>query len=104
MLQVIYFKENEKDIIEKLENEGLDTTTLGKKLEHLFQRVYNNYVGYYSFNQDKNTYKIIVLPKIIYINDQNKEEKFVNYLLHYLRVNSIYEFLYCQALLYFFVS
>jgi hypothetical protein len=55
-------------------------------------RIYNNFVGYYAFKQNNTIYKLMVLPKSIDIKSESKEKDFVNYLLHYHRVNNKYSF------------
>jgi len=91
MYETIFLKENEKDIFQALEDQGIDTKVFEHRLAHLFNKVYNNYVGYYVFKQDTKIYKLIVLPKTIKKSDQ-AEKEFVNYLLHYYRLNSVYSF------------
>jgi len=91
MYELILLKENEKDIFQALQEQGIDTKVFEYRLAHLFNRVYNNYVGYYIFKQDNKIYKLIVLPKTIKKSDQ-AEREFVNYLLHYYCLNSIYNF------------
>jgi len=91
MYELILLKENEKDIFQALQEQGIDTKVFEHRLAHLFNRVYNNYVGYYIFKQDNKIYKLIVLPKTIKKSNQ-AEREFVNYLLHYYRLNSIYNF------------
>jgi len=88
----IFLKENEKNIFLALQNQGIDTKVFEGKLADLFNRVYNNYVGYYIFRQDEKIYKLIVLPKTINIECDTKEKDFVNYLLHYHRINNKYAF------------
>ncbi len=92
MLKTIFLKENESDIFKALKAQGIDTKLFESKLANLFNRVYNNYVGYYIFKQDETVYKLIVLPKTIKDTSLTKEKEFVNYLLHYHRINSIYKF------------
>ena len=92
MIQTIYLKENEKNIFQALQEQGIDTKVFEYKLANLFNRVYNNFVGYYIFKQDDVLYKLIVLPKTIDKNSQTVEKDFVNYLLHYHRVNTKYKF------------
>jgi uncharacterized protein (UPF0335 family) len=91
MSETIFLKENEKDIFQALQEQGIDTKVFEHRLAHLFNRVYNNYVGYYVFKQDAKIYKLIVLPKTIKKSDQ-AEKAFVNYLLHYYRLNAVYSF------------
>lgn len=92
LINTIFLKENEKDIFLSLKNQGIDTKVFESKLADLFNRVYNNFVGYYLFKQDAILYKLIILPKSIAINSETKEKDFVNYLLHYHRVNNKYSF------------
>jgi len=92
MLKTIFLKENESDIFKALKAQGIDTKLFESKLANLFNRVYNNYVGYYIFKQGETVYKLIVLPKTIKDTSVTKEKEFVNYLLHYHRINSIYKF------------
>ena len=92
MYQTIFLKENEKDIFQALKKQGIKTKVFEHRLADLFNRVYNNYVGYYVFKQDDVVYKMIVLPKTIDPSDENAEKKFVDYLLHYYRINNIYKF------------
>jgi hypothetical protein len=54
--------------------------------------MYNNEVGYYIFEQVKQIYKIIILPKTIDEKSPTAQKDFVNYLLHYHRVNNKYRF------------
>jgi len=91
MYETIFLKENEKDIFQALQEQDIDTKVFEHKLAHLFNRVYNNYVGYYVFKQDSKIYKLIVLPKTIEISG-HAEKDFVSYLLHYYRLNSLYAF------------
>lgn len=88
----IFLKENEKNIFLSLENQGIDTKVFENKLANLFNRVYNNFVGYYIFKQNDIIYKLIILPKSIDIDSETKEKDFVNYLLHYHRINNKYPF------------
>ena len=92
MYQTIFLKENEKDIFQALKKQGIKIKVFEHRLADLFNRVYNNYVGYYVFKQDDVVYKMIVLPKTIEPSDENAEKKFVDYLLHYYRVNNLYKF------------
>ena len=91
LVKPIFLEEKEKDIFLSLENQGIDTKVFENKLADLFNKVYNNYVGYYIFKQNNIVYKLIVLPKSIDKNSKTKEKDFVNYLLHYLRVKSKYK-------------
>jgi len=91
LVKLIFLEENEKDIFTSLENQGIDTKIFENKLANLFNRVYNNFVGYYIFRQNDIVYKLIVLPKSIDKNSETKEKDFVNYLLHHLRVKSKYK-------------
>jgi len=92
LVKTIFLKENEKDIFLSLRNQGIDTKIFENRLADLFNRVYNNYVGYYIFKQNDALYRLIVLPKTISIDSDTKEKDFVNYLLHYHRINSKYGF------------
>jgi len=91
MYTTIFLRENEKDIFQTLKDQGIDTTVFEHYLADLFNRVYNNFVGYYLFKQDNIVYKIVVLPKTIKPSE-TAEKEFVNYLLHYYRINNIYKF------------
>ena len=91
MYQTIFIKENEKDVFGVLEEQGLDISTFQYHFNDLFKRVYNNQVGYYIIKQNKKVYKFIVLLKSIK-EGKEAERKFVNYLLHYYRINNIYNF------------
>lgn len=90
--KTIFLKESEKDVFATLQEQGIETKTFSEKFQYLFNKVYNNEVGYYSFIQDDVLYKFIVLPKSIGINDDEKEKSFVNYLLHYYRINNKYAY------------
>ena len=90
MYKTIFLKENEKDIFQALKDQGIKTKVFEHRLADLFNRVYNNYVGYYVFKQDDVVYKMIVLPKTIEPSD-SAEKEFVNYLLHYYRIKYIYK-------------
>ena len=92
MIQTIFLKENEKDIFQTLQNQGIDTTKFEKHFIDLFNKMYNNEVGYYIFKQDEIVYKIIILPKTIDKKNDNVQKDFINYLLHYYRVNNKYNF------------
>ncbi|MFK5976196.1 MAG: hypothetical protein QM493_06785 [Sulfurovum sp.] len=92
LIKTIFLKENEKDIFLSLRNQGIDTKVFESKLADLFHRVYNNFVGYYLFKQHKILYKLIILPKSISIDSDTREKDFVNYLLHYHRINNKYTF------------
>ena len=92
LIKIIFLKENERDIFLSLEDQGIDTKVFENKIANLFNRVYNNYVGYYTFKQDEKIYKLIVLPKTINANSDSAEKDFVNYLLHYHRINNKYRF------------
>jgi len=91
MYKTIFLKENEKDIFQTLKNQGIKTEVFEHHLAELFNRVYNNYVGYYVFKQDDIVYKMIVLPKTIEPSE-HAEKEFVDYLLHYYRIKNIYKF------------
>ncbi len=90
MYQTIFLRENEKDIFQALKNQGIKTKVFEYRLAELFNRVYNNYVGYYLFKQDDVVYKMIVLPKTIEPSD-SAEKEFVDYLLHYYRIKNIHK-------------
>lgn len=90
MYKTIFLKENEKDIFKALKDQGIKTKVFEHRLAELFNRVYNNYVGYYVFKQDDVVYKMIVLPKTIEASE-NAEKEFVDYLLHYYRIKNIYK-------------
>jgi len=90
MYKTIFLKENEKDIFLALKNQGIKTKVFEHRLVELFNRVYNNYVGYYVFKQDDIVYKMIVLPKTIEPSN-TAEKEFVDYLLHYYRIKNIYK-------------
>jgi len=91
MYQPIFLRENEKDILKALKKEGIKTEVFEHHLADLFNRIYNNFVGYYLFRQDGIVYKIIVLPKTIEPS-KSAEKEFVDYLLHYYRINNLYKF------------
>ena len=91
MYKTIFLKENEKDIFQALKKQGIKTKVFEHHLAELFNRVYNNYVGYYIFKQDDIVYKLIVLPKTIEPSD-SAEKEFVDYLLHYYRINNLHKF------------
>ena len=88
----IFLKENEKDIFRSLQNQGIDTTKFEHHFIDLFNKMYNNEVGYYIFEQDEHIYKIIILPKTIDEKSPTVQKEFVDYLLHYHRVNNKYKF------------
>jgi len=90
MYKTIFLKESEKDIFQALKNQGIKTEVFEHRLSELFNRVYNNEVGYYVFRQDDIVYKIIVLPKTIELSE-TAEKEFVDYLLHYYRIKNIYK-------------
>ena len=92
MIQTIFLKENEKDIFHSLQNQGIDTTKFEHHFIDLFNKMYNNEVGYYIFEQDEQIYKIIILPKTIDEKSPTVQKEFVDYLLHYHRVNNKYKF------------
>ena len=92
LIKTIFLKENEKDIFLSLKNQGINTKVFENKLSDLFNKVYNNFVGYYIFRQNECLYKLIILPKTINANDETAEKDFVNYLLHYYRINNKYSF------------
>lgn len=91
MYRTIFLKENEKDVFGVLQEQGIDVKVFEHHIAGFFNRVYNNYVGYYVFKQNEVIYKLIVLPKTIQ-ESISAEKEFVNYLLHYYRVNNIYKF------------
>ncbi len=90
MYKAIFLRENEKNIFQALKNQGIKTKVFEHRLAELFNRVYNNYVGYYIFKQDGRVYKMIVLPKTIEAGD-SAEKEFVDYILHYYRIKNIYK-------------
>lgn len=92
MIQIIFLKENEKNIFDSLKKQGIDTTKFEKHFIELFNKMYNNEIGYYIFKQDEIVYKLIVLPKTIDENSDDVQKEFINYLLHYHRVNNKYKF------------
>ena len=92
MIQTIFLKENEKDIFHSLQNQGIDTSKFEHHFIDLFNKIYNNEVGYYIFQQDGQIYKIIILPKMIDEKSPTVQKEFVDYLLHYHRVNNKYKF------------
>jgi hypothetical protein len=92
MIQTIFLQENEKDIFHSLQNQGIDTIKFEHHFIDLFNKMYNNEVGYYIFEQDEQIYKIIILPKTIDEKSPTAQKEFVNYLLHYHRVNNKYKF------------
>mgnify|MGYP000166682902 FL=1 len=92
MIQTIFLRENEKDIFCSLQNQGIDTTKFEHHFIDLFNKMYNNEVGYYIFEQDEQIYKIIILPKTIDEKSLTVQKEFVDYLLHYHRVNNKYKF------------
>lgn len=91
-INLIFLKENEKDIFRSLQNQGINTTKLKHHFINLFNKMYNNEVGYYTFAQDEQIYKIIILPKTIDEKSPTSQKEFVDYLLHYHRVNNKYNF------------
>ena len=88
----IFLKENEKDIFGSLQYQGIDTTKFEYHFIDLFNKMYNNEVGYYIFEQDEQVYKLIILPKTLDETSSTAQKDFVNYLLHYHRVNNKYKF------------
>ena len=90
MYKTIFLKESEKDIFQALKNQGIKIEVFEHRLSELFNRVYNNEVGYYIFRQDDIVYKMIVLPKTIEPS-ASAEKEFVDYLLHYYRIKNIYK-------------
>lgn len=91
-IKTIFLQESEKDIFHSLRRQGIDTDILESRLEELFKRAYNNEVGYYIFRQNDQVYKLIILPKTINTISKTAEKEFVNYLLHYYRINNIYQY------------
>ncbi len=91
-IKTIFLQESEKDIFHSLRRQGIDTDILESRLEELFKRVYNNEVGYYIFRQNDQIYKLVILPKTIDATCKMAEKEFVNYLLHYYRINNIYQY------------
>lgn len=91
-INTIYLRENEKDIFRSLQNQGIDTTKFEHHFIDLFNKMYNNEVGYYISEQDEQIYKIIILPKTIDEKSPTVQKEFVDYLLHYHRVNNKYKF------------
>ena len=91
MYKTIFIKESEKDVFGVLEEHGLDVSVFQYHFSDLFKRLYNNQVGYYIIKQDEVVYKLMVLPKTIK-ESEDAEREFVNYLLHYYRINNIYGF------------
>ena len=92
MIQTIFLQESEKDIFRSLQNQGIDTSKFEYHFIDLFNKMYNNEVGYYIFEQDEQVYKIIILPKTIDEKSPTAQKDFVNYLLHYHRVNNKHRF------------
>lgn len=92
LVKPIFLKENEKHIFRSLQNQGIDTSKFEHHFINLFNKMYNNEVGYYIFEQDEQIYKIIILPKTIDEKSPTAQKEFVNYLLHYHRVNNKYNF------------
>lgn len=91
-IKTIFLEENEKNIFHALQNQGIDTKIFENYFENLFNKLYNNEVGYYIFEQNDLIYRLIILPKTISTNSITKEKDFVNYLLHYYRINNKYHF------------
>lgn len=92
MIKTIFLNENEKNIFNSLKNQGIDTSKFEYHFIALFNKMYNNEVGYYIFEQDEQIYKIIILPKTIDEKSPTVQKEFVDYLLHYHRVNNKYNF------------
>ncbi|ABB43980.1 hypothetical protein Suden_0701 [Sulfurimonas denitrificans DSM 1251] len=92
LVKLIFLKENEKDIFYSLQNQGINSSKFEHHFIDLFNKMYNNEVGYYIFKQDEQIYKIIILPKTIDEKSPTAQKDFVNYLLHYHRVNNKYRF------------
>ena len=91
-IKTIFLEENEKNIFHALQSQGIDTKIFENHFENLFNKLYNNEVGYYIFEQNDLIYRLIILPKTISIDSITKEKDFVNYLLHYYRINNKYHF------------
>ncbi|MCT7620036.1 hypothetical protein [Aliarcobacter butzleri] len=91
-INAIYLRENEKNIFLSLQNQGINTSKFENHFIDLFNKMYNNEVGYYIFEQDEQIYKIIILPKTIDEKSPTAQKEFVDYLLHYHRVNNKYKF------------
>lgn len=91
-IKTILLQENEKYIFRSLQNQGIDTTEFEHHFIDIFNKMYNNEVGYYIFEQDNQIYKLIILPKTINEKSPTAQKDFVNYLLHYHRVNNKYRF------------
>lgn len=91
-INTIYLRENEKNIFLSLQNQGIDTSEFEHHFIDLFNKMHNNEVGYYIFKQDEQIYKIIILPKTIDEKSPTAQKEFVDYLLHYHRVNNKYKF------------
>lgn len=91
-IKTIFLEENEKNIFHCLQSQGINTKIFENHFENLFNKLYNNEVGYYLFEQNDLIYRLIILPKTISLDDITKEKDFVNYLLHYYRVNNKYHF------------
>lgn len=91
-IKTIFLQENEKNIFQTLQNQEIETEIFEKHFENLFNKLYNNEIGYYIFKQDDLIYRLIILPKTIDKDSITKEKDFVNYLLHYYRVNSKHQF------------
>lgn len=91
-IKTIFLQENEENIFQALQNQGIDTSKFEYHFIDLFNKMYNNEVGYYIFKQDEQIYKIIILPKTIDEKSPTAQKEFVNYLLHYHRVNNKYNF------------
>lgn len=73
----------------------LDTEKLKNEISTIFSKIYNNYVGYYLFNDSGTYYKIFILPKHIQIptnvSDYDRAiREFIIYLREYYRLRSIY--------------
>jgi hypothetical protein len=91
MYRTIFIKESQKDVFGLLEEKGIDISAFRHHFSDLFKRLYNNQVGYYIIRHKKMVYKFMVLPKTIQ-EGAEAEKEFVNYLLHYYRINNIYRF------------
>ncbi|AXH12216.1 hypothetical protein [Halarcobacter bivalviorum] len=91
-INIIFLRENEKNIFQTLKEQGIDSSKFEHHFIDLFNKMYNNEVGYYIFEQDEKIYKIIVLPKTIEEKNPTAQKEFVDYLLHYYRVNNKYKF------------
>lgn len=92
LINLICLRENEKNIFQSLKDKGIDSSKFEYHFIDLFNKMYNNEVGYYIFEQDEQIYKIIILPKTIEEKSPTAQKEFIDYLLHYHRVNNKYKF------------